>query len=50
MVVCIACNLDSEKVSDRMPEHLLTFDADGQPHWIDCRAHIRHVIANPELY
>ena len=50
MTICITCGLDSERVSDMMPRHLLTFDSDGQPHWIDCKSHIRHMIANPDLY
>ena len=35
-MICISCGLDSDRVSDKMPKHLLKYDGDGQPHWFDC--------------
>lgn len=50
MTICIACGLDSENISDRMPAHLQTIDSDGQIHWVDCKAVQRHKLSFPELY
>jgi len=50
MTICISCNLDSENVSEKMPKRLQTRDADGNIHWIDCKAVERHKISFPELY
>ena len=50
MVICISCGLNSEKLSDKMPSHLLKYDASGQPHWVDCPSLKRHKITNPEMY
>ena len=50
MSICIACGLDSDKIDGKSAHRLFVYDSDGQPHWANCKAHARHVIANPELY